>query len=212
MHLRQLLNLGIMSVNPGTIQWEEDHFETDSLDISGVKIKGKLIVENDRVSKMKLFYNEFPYLIEYAYSNKLSVPIPDRFLVTYLGGGNSEFRYEFEILTIGTSPEPLGPQFFDPSDGAGTILVGENTYFVHTSAERHWVYTNGGPMRVETNGALIPLPRPAAPTPPDKSARRLAVLLGLAILTVSPIVILCVNRIRKRNGPGSQLKSEPVHF
>ncbi len=198
-NLRQLLNLGIMSVIPGTIRWDGNRFEIPSADLDSVTIKGTAVVEKDRVVRLELKYNEFPYVIEYDYSRELPLTyLPSRFVVKYLGNQKPEFRSEFEILKIETSPEPLGAVDFDPSNGPRKVALGEGEHYLHTTASRHWIYENGGPKRLGTNGDLIPLKKPVPLATRDTVGHRRLVLTGLAILMLAPVSVLAALWLRNR--------------
>jgi hypothetical protein len=153
----QVLSLGIPSVDPGTLRWEGDRFAIPSRDVTGVTIRGQLRTEAGRVSRLELFYNEFPYVIEYGYSEPLPLPsVPNRFTVFSLANRHRQARFEFEILSLATAAAAAPEDEFTPVSRSNRISLSGQEHAVHTTVDRTWTSSNGKAFRVMTNGVLIP--------------------------------------------------------
>jgi hypothetical protein len=137
--LDELLKMGAPLVDFHRANWNENQFT--AISVRGEKIKGSLMVENNRPHKLIFnvagnpFFSNRTEVIEYFYERNPGLSyIPNRIRISSLKGEEQKLIAECEIVSIETSATNLGESFFDakqfyiPIHGAieGTIMLFSN--------------------------------------------------------------------------------------
>jgi hypothetical protein len=147
--LRQILNLGIMHVNFGTIRWEGNRFRVQNeVDHEIMRATGELLVSVEGPPQRLNVHYELQgrtndYVIRYGYSPTITYPcLPSTITNFWVSDGKEIELDEWKILQCEFSPSPLPPEAFSA----------ERFEKQHHFAMQ--VYTNGAFYEVTPNGTL----------------------------------------------------------
>lgn len=152
--LREVLNLGIMHADIGSVHWEGNHFQTRcEVNHMTVRISGDLVARADgRADSLRVRY-DFPaathsYVVHYGYQPPLKYAfLPSVMTNFWVPKARSKVSDEIElnqwrILEIEIAGGPLAAEHFDVAPFAQW-----NDWPIR-------VYTNGGFYQPSTNGTL----------------------------------------------------------
>lgn len=192
--LRQVVMLGLMRSEPGSIRWQSDHFQSDPAK-GELRVSGDLIRSPDGlVDSLHVTYSDAKgdvnWLVRYSRENVTnSLPLIIRCF--WLDEGLEIQRDEFTIYALQTQSRSLSINSFHP-DGIESL----NQWQVH-------IFTNNAIYAVLPNGQLWLLDKSAPPAPPGRlpgqpSSRELWVVYSIGAGMNLSVFILAVRMIRKK--------------
>jgi len=156
--LRQVMMLGLMRSEPGSIDWRGDHFQSNPAK-GELRARGDLIRSPDRlVDSLHVIYNEAKGDINWLvrYSKESTTNSKARLIIRcfWLDEGQEIQRDEFAIYALQTQSASLPIKSFHP-EGIESL----NQWQVH-------IFTNNAIYAVLPNGQLWLLDKSAPPAPP----------------------------------------------
>jgi hypothetical protein len=145
--LRQVLTLGLMHSDPGSVRWQGNSFHVANPAL-GLRIRGKL---NSTIAgvpgSLRVTYSnqrgDIQWVIRYRYDDlKLTHGLPCSIRCFWINPEGREIeRLAFGLLEVKTSPTPLGRAAFDPvlirtnNNWQAHVLKGEEIYSVLPSGK-----------------------------------------------------------------------------
>lgn len=211
--LRDVLNLGIMYAEIGSVRWDGNRFGTECMvHRDRVLISGELFPEPDGPPRALTVHYAFPhsalhYVIRYGYHCNAPPAIPPTVITSFWitrdpKGAQIEMELnQWRILDFQTAATPMAAEAFDAAP------------FAQSNRWTALVYTNGGFYERTTNGTLrlaYVLPTPSKPPIASSPAARRAFYACWGGLNLALFALMLGAKETKSQATSTQSKDYQV--